>query len=101
MIGAFLLPTSNFADLMDRCRRQSCRLLVVDESDQQAKQVRVKVLGHRGDYPVEDPVVLPFKAIVIVDNGTGDCGETNFADTDCRGHASRSVNAAKCVINPP
>jgi hypothetical protein len=72
------------------------RVILLDQGDTQPNQVRVQVIGAHGAYPVEAPMVLPFNAKVTVDNATGDCGETGFFDTECKGHSSTAVNSVHC-----
>jgi hypothetical protein len=72
------------------------RFALTDLSDTQANLVQTRVVGARGDYPVEGEMVLPFNAKVTVDNSTGDCGETGFLDADCRGRSSPAVSFVHC-----
>jgi hypothetical protein len=76
-------------------------VLIIDENDLQPHQVRVKILGRRGDFPLPPDAALPLQTSVTVDNDTGDCGASAYLTTDCRGHTSPAVSTAGCMQVPP
>jgi len=86
-----------FTDKSDAINNGIIRVMFQDRNKKQPQRIKVKVIGKKGNYPV-DRSDFPLKAAVVVGEPTlGDCTETNFVAGDC---SARALNTTLTCQSP-